>query len=52
LNNWQYPAIFDTGTSLLYAPGGIGTELIIRLAKGSTYLFDRESGLTFVDCNE
>jgi hypothetical protein len=52
LNNWAYSAIYDTGTSLLYAPGGIGYELIIRLAKGSTYLFDSSSGLTMVDCNE
>ena len=27
LENWKYPAIYDTGTSLIYAPGGVGTEL-------------------------
>jgi len=52
LENWSYPAIYDTGTSLMYAPGGLGKELMLRLAKGSEYLFDSSSGLMIVNCDE
>jgi hypothetical protein len=50
--NWVYPAIYDTGTSFIYAPAGLGLELMLRLARGSTYLFDEDSGLMIIDCDE
>ena len=48
--NWKYPAIFDTGTSMVYAPAGLGHEILLRLAKGKKYLFDKPSGMMIVDC--
>lgn len=51
-NNWVYPAIYDTGTSFIYAPAGLGLELMLRLARGNTYLFDSSSGIMTIDCNE
>ena len=52
LENWKYPAIYDTGTSLIYAPGGVGTELQLRLAHGKEYIHDSSSGLMMVNCDE
>lgn len=49
---WEYPAIFDTGTSLVYAPAGLGRELLLRLAKGNTHLYDGVSGMMIVECSE
>lgn len=44
--------MYDTGTSLIYAPAGLGEELVYRLARGSTYIFDLNSGMTLVNCDE
>ena len=52
LAGYEEPAIVDTGTSLIYAPSGLGEELVQRLARGSQYLFDPTSGLTVVSCDE
>ena len=48
--NWKFPAIFDTGTTMIYAPAGLGHELLLRLARGNKYLFDKASGMMVVDC--
>jgi hypothetical protein len=49
---WEFPVIFDSGTSLIYAPAGLGREINLRLAKGNSYLHDSQSGMTIVDCSE
>lgn len=50
--NWKYPAIFDTGTSMVYAPAGLGHELLLRLTRGKRYLFDQASGMMIVKCED
>lgn len=52
LLGFEKPAIVDTGTSLIYAPAGMGEELVYRLARGNAYLFDSTSGLTLVNCED
>ena len=50
--SYQYPAIYDTGTSLVYAPAGLGYELMTRLTRGLDRYYDRESGFMYVSCNQ
>lgn len=47
---YEYPAIYDTGTSLVYAPAGLGYELLTRLTKGLDRYYDRDSGFMYVSC--
>lgn len=51
-SGWEYPAIFDTGTSLIYAPAGLGRELMLRMVKGNSYLYDSSAGMMIVECTE
>jgi hypothetical protein len=36
-SDYSLPAIYDTGTSLIYTPAGIGSEVISRIVMGHTY---------------
>jgi hypothetical protein len=36
----EYPVIYDTGTSLIYAPGGLGYELLARMVGDNKHEFD------------
>ena len=49
---YEYPAIYDTGTSLVYAPAGLGYELLTRLTKGLDKYYDRDSGFMYVSCRQ
>jgi hypothetical protein len=51
-NDYTYPAIYDTGTTLIYTPDGLGYELMMRLVKGLDYYYDRSSGFMIVDCSQ
>lgn len=50
--SYEYPAIYDTGTSLVYAPAGLGYELMTRLTRGLDRYYDRESGFMYVSCSQ
>lgn len=47
---YQYPAIYDTGTSLIYVPESIAYELMYRLAASKThYIYEK---FMVVNCGE
>lgn len=48
----QAPVIYDTGTSLIYAPSGIGYELLSRMVGKNTHYYDYWSGIMLTSCSE
>lgn len=44
--------IYDTGTSLIYAPMGIGYEIQARAVGSNTGYYDRTSGIMLTLCSE
>jgi len=46
------PVIYDTGTSLIYAPAGLGYELLARMVGDNTHYFDYASGIMLTSCAE
>jgi hypothetical protein len=51
-NGLEAPVIYDTGTSLIYAPGGVGYELLARMVGDNTHYFDYYSGIMLTSCAE
>jgi len=51
-SGYEYSAIYDTGTSLVYAPAGLGYELLTRLTKGLDKYYDNSSGFMYVSCSQ
>lgn len=49
-SGYEYSAIYDTGTSLVYAPAGLGYELLTRLTKNLDKYYDSASGFMYVSC--
>lgn len=52
LGDYSFPAIFDTGTSLIYTPAQIGEEIISRLIHKKIFAQDISTGLIVVDCSQ
>ena len=48
--NYQYPAIYDTGTSLIYVPESIAYELMYRIAVSKTHYMYKN--FMVVECGE
>lgn len=46
-----YPAIYDTGTSFIYAPAGQGFQMVQRMVRGLPHYYDYLSGLTIIPCD-
>lgn len=46
----KMPAIFDTGTSLIYVPSSQGDDFMYRLLFGKKYI--QTNGMFQIDCDE